>query len=233
MSPPNAAASTATREDAQAAIAAAPAEISGCGAFALDARFLPARRLLHTLPRVARRCALTFAGCSLDGLVVLLGVRLNNAAPSMPQLHPRARRHDTARPISRSSRPHAAILRHGIGRLRAASRHVRHRLYASAYFNYLRVFFLLTKMRNLQVAPHRFWIGAGCDQRVNYDIPAEHSGCVDLQTFTRSIQPGYAEERRAFQQVCLCGDDFCNAASRARWLLTASAFSIVTFFLTL
>ncbi|KAI6216018.1 hypothetical protein M3Y94_00453900 [Aphelenchoides besseyi] len=70
---------------------------------------------------------------------------------------------------------------------------------------------------SMQVSPHRFWIGAGCDQRVNYDIPADRDGCVDLQTFTRSIQPNHVEERTAFQQVCICSDPLCNFASQRKF----------------
>uniref|UniRef100_A0A1I7RUF3 Protein quiver n=2 Tax=Bursaphelenchus xylophilus TaxID=6326 RepID=A0A1I7RUF3_BURXY len=65
---------------------------------------------------------------------------------------------------------------------------------------------------SMQVATRRFWMGAGCDQRVNYDIPSDRDGCAELQTFTRNIQPGYMEERRAFQQVCLCSTPLCNSS---------------------
>ncbi|CAD5218576.1 unnamed protein product [Bursaphelenchus okinawaensis] len=65
---------------------------------------------------------------------------------------------------------------------------------------------------SMQVASRRFWMGAGCDQRVNYDIPADRDGCAELQTFTRNIQPGYMEERRAIQQVCLCSTPLCNSS---------------------
>ena len=72
-------------------------------------------------------------------------------------------------------------------------------------------------MINLQVGPRSFWIGAGCDQRVNYDIPADRDGCVDLQSYTRTVQyhgsERHEEERPAFQQVCICSDDFCNGSN--------------------
>ncbi|KAI6171469.1 hypothetical protein M3Y97_01047900 [Aphelenchoides bicaudatus] len=66
---------------------------------------------------------------------------------------------------------------------------------------------------SMQVGPRSFWIGSGCDQRVNYDIPADRDGCVDLQTFTRTIQYRHVEERPAFQRVCICSDDFCNGSA--------------------
>uniref|UniRef100_A0A914CJX9 Protein quiver n=1 Tax=Acrobeloides nanus TaxID=290746 RepID=A0A914CJX9_9BILA len=63
----------------------------------------------------------------------------------------------------------------------------------------------------MQIAPKRFWIGSGCDQRVNYVIPAEKDGCWDLTTLSTNRYPGFVEERRAIQRVCLCGTQFCNS----------------------
>uniref|UniRef100_A0A7E4ZWX8 Protein quiver n=1 Tax=Panagrellus redivivus TaxID=6233 RepID=A0A7E4ZWX8_PANRE len=63
----------------------------------------------------------------------------------------------------------------------------------------------------MQVSMNRYWVGAGCDQRVNYDIPADKHGCAEMATLTRSWLPGYVEERRAIQKICVCTGDLCNA----------------------
>lgn len=81
----------------------------------------------------------------------------------------------------------------------------------------------------VQVAPKRFWIGSGCDQRVNYDIPADQDGCAELQTFTRNFQPGYMEERQAIQRVCLCTGQLCNYAARRSLSLLVSVVLILTY----
>ena len=65
----------------------------------------------------------------------------------------------------------------------------------------------------MQVALNRFWVGAGCDQRVNYDIPADKHGCAEMATLTRNWLPGYIEERRAIQRICVCTGDLCNTSA--------------------
>uniref|UniRef100_A0A914XRF9 Protein quiver n=1 Tax=Panagrolaimus superbus TaxID=310955 RepID=A0A914XRF9_9BILA len=65
----------------------------------------------------------------------------------------------------------------------------------------------------MQVGINRFWVGAGCDQRVNYDIPADKHGCAEMATLTRNWLPGYVEERRAIQKICICTGDLCNNVS--------------------
>ncbi|KAE9554692.1 hypothetical protein FO519_002102 [Halicephalobus sp. NKZ332] len=66
----------------------------------------------------------------------------------------------------------------------------------------------------MQVSLNRYWVGAGCDQRVNYDIPADKHGCADMATLTRNWLPGYIEERRAIQRICVCTGDLCNSSLR-------------------
>uniref|UniRef100_A0A915DG10 Uncharacterized protein n=1 Tax=Ditylenchus dipsaci TaxID=166011 RepID=A0A915DG10_9BILA len=53
----------------------------------------------------------------------------------------------------------------------------------------------------MKVGPHRYWVGAGCDQRVNYDYPAHRDGCAKMEVSTRNYQPGWMEEGRANQMV--------------------------------
>jgi hypothetical protein len=82
----------------------------------------------------------------------------------------------------------------------------------------------------------QFWMGSGCDQRVNYDFPSGgRDGCVEMpaiyrcfegKTFQlrkrlpilssfspiRNFHPGFMEERRTLQRVCLCSGNLCNSA---------------------
>lgn len=67
----------------------------------------------------------------------------------------------------------------------------------------------------MKVAPQHFWVGSGCDQRINYDYSANRDGCAEMQTFTRNFLPGYMEERRAIQKICLCTGTLCNRATKS------------------
>ncbi|KAI1725025.1 hypothetical protein Ddc_06304 [Ditylenchus destructor] len=66
---------------------------------------------------------------------------------------------------------------------------------------------------------HRYWIGAGCDQRVNYDYPAHKDGCAKIEVPTRIHENKYVEEGRAQQMVCLCNSNLCNSATSSRFLM--------------
>ncbi|KAL3119122.1 hypothetical protein niasHT_003905 [Heterodera trifolii] len=65
----------------------------------------------------------------------------------------------------------------------------------------------------MQVSQRQFWIGSGCDQRVNYDFPSGgREGCVEMPSVYRNFFPGFMEERRTLQRVCLCSANLCNSA---------------------
>ncbi|KAI3418887.1 hypothetical protein GPALN_007985 [Globodera pallida] len=65
----------------------------------------------------------------------------------------------------------------------------------------------------MQISQRRFWVGSGCDQRVNYDFPSGgREGCVEMPAVYRNFHPGFMEERRTLQRVCLCSGNLCNSA---------------------
>ncbi|VDL64662.1 unnamed protein product [Nippostrongylus brasiliensis] len=53
-----------------------------------------------------------------------------------------------------------------------------------------------------------YWMGAGCDRRINF----QHLACQNVRTVSRSVQLGYVQERHAMQRVCVCTRDMCNEA---------------------
>uniref|UniRef100_A0A914GQA5 Uncharacterized protein n=1 Tax=Globodera rostochiensis TaxID=31243 RepID=A0A914GQA5_GLORO len=53
----------------------------------------------------------------------------------------------------------------------------------------------------MQISQRRFWVGSGCDQRVNYDFPSGgREGCVEMPAVYRNFHPGFMEERRTLQR---------------------------------
>lgn len=62
-----------------------------------------------------------------------------------------------------------------------------------------------------EVTYRNFWIGSGCDQRINYDVPVtEKDGCIDIKTYYRNYQPEFIEDQRVTQRICLCNENLCN-----------------------
>lgn len=133
----------------------------------------------------------------------------------VPDVHCRARRHYATGSVSSSATASRTSMRDGDRGMRTAAGRLRHGHHAGNPPN------LGSLPHHLvQVGPERFWIGSGCDQRVNYDVTADQDGgCTELQTFTRNFQPGYVEERPANQRVCLCTGQLCNGQS----MLTSSS----------
>ncbi|KAF7634504.1 hypothetical protein Mgra_00006075 [Meloidogyne graminicola] len=87
---------------------------------------------------------------------------------------------------------------------------------------------------SMQITQRQYWVGSGCDQRLNYDFPSGgRDGCVELPAIYRNFLPGFMEERRTLQRLCLCSSSLCNGNQRPQRcsFLTIFIFLLIILFI--
>ncbi|CAK5111533.1 unnamed protein product [Meloidogyne enterolobii] len=81
---------------------------------------------------------------------------------------------------------------------------------------------------SMQIAYRKYWVGSGCDQRVNYDFPIEgRDGCIEKPEIYRNFLPGSMEVRKSLQRLCLCSTNLCNGGNNR--FLRCSFLTILIF----
>uniref|UniRef100_A0A914KV13 Uncharacterized protein n=1 Tax=Meloidogyne incognita TaxID=6306 RepID=A0A914KV13_MELIC len=82
---------------------------------------------------------------------------------------------------------------------------------------------------SMQIAYRKYWVGSGCDQRVNYDFPAGgRDGCIEKPEIYKNFLPGFMEERTSLQRLCLCSTNLCNGGNN-RFLRVAIKVATIEF----